>query len=475
MGDESSAGIPFWEQPEWWAARGDAAVSRRVLIRRWTERTDLDGLDSSRFEDALNAWASKLAQQEWVRAALGATAVMYASQGVNNVYPGSGDWQRVSRLLGAYGDPLARYVVGFVPEVHNYRPAVSKLQRSAVREAARSVTKDVREAMIADGVIASRASLTAFLGDPDRRRRRDLELAAAVYAGNLCKHANRVGDPELSHAVTVALAGLQRELGIPVPTVELAPAEKGSNHNVEARELFWASMTGVEGRSDEFFDKSAQRAISAIEKKLAQGEGVSVADARIIYYVKKRSLAQEDLRPRSLIQTPTETDILEGSRGAAPPSEHLSIEQSAVLGRAASFLKDIRIAPWRSRRSESAPITAFWEKDVATDIVSGLTDLGRGSSTIKQVVAEQWTAQGGEPATAVCPNLGHAAGFVTGLVRIALAHALSDIEDFPEWVGRTPQTERWADRLRAVAAMLERYRGMDPQDVYDNPKKGDLA
>lgn len=176
-----------------------------------------------------------------------------------------------------------------------------------------------------------------------------------------------------------------------------------------------------------------------------------------------------------LIQTPTETDILERRRGAAASSEHLSIEQSAVLGRAASFLKDIRIAPWRSRRSESVPITAFWEKDVATDIVSGLTDLGWGLSTIKQVVAEQWTAQGGKPATAVCTNLGHAAGFVTGLVRIALAHAMSDIEDFPEWVGRTPQTERWADRLRAVAAMLERYRGMDPQDVYDNPKKGDLA
>lgn len=473
MGDESSAGIPFWEQPEWWAVRGDAAVSRRVLIRRWTERIDLDGLDSSRFEDALNAWTSKLAQQEWVRAALGATAVMYASQGVNQIFPGSDDWQRISGLLGAYGDPLARYVVEFVPEVHQYRPTVSKLHRSAVREAARSVTKDVREALIADGVIASRESLTAFLGNPDRRRPRDLGLAAAVYAGNLCKHASRIGDPELSHAVTVALAGLRRELGIPVPTV--APAEKPSGHNVEARKLFWASLTGIEGRSDEFFDKSAQRAISAIEKKLAQGEGVTVEDARIIYYVKKRSLAQEHLRPRSLTQTPTAADILERSRGAATPSEHRSLEQSAVLGRAASYLKDIQIAPRRSRRSEPVPITAFWEKDVATDIVAGLTDLGRGLSTINEVVAEQWTAQGGEPGTAVCTNLGHAAGFVTGLVRIALAHALPDIEDFPEWIGRTPQTERWADRLRAVAAMLERYRGMDPQDIYDNPKKGDLA
>ena len=475
MGDEGSPDVPFWEQPQWWTVRGDAAVSRRGFIRRWVDRADLAGLDRSRFEDALNAWSSKLAAQEWVRATLGATAVMYASKGINSTFAGSDDWQRVSSMLGNFGDPLARYVVTFIPEVHRYRPAVEKWHRSAVREAARSITKDVRDAMISDGVIASRESVNRFLADPGRRRRRDLQVAAGAYAANLCTQANRLDDPDLTQAVTVSLIGLQRELGIPVPAVAGTSAETTRDRSLEAREIFWGSLSGREGNFDEFFDESARRAIAAIENKLTDGGDVTPQYARAIYYTKKRSIAIEQIRPRSITTTPMESELLEIHVGAAPQTADREAEQAAVLAAAVSFLKDVPIVRRRSRGSEPVPVTAFWEKDMATAILAGRTDLGTRLSRISAVVGEKWESEGGNPATAVCTNGKHAAGFVRGLVYVALANAIGALDELPEWIGRTTPTQTWAERRQTVSAMLERYRDLGPQDLYDNPEKGNLT
>lgn len=475
MGDEGSSDVPFWEQPEWWAVRGDAAVSRRGLIRRWADRADLAGLDRSRFEDALNAWSSKLAAQEWVRAALGATAVMYASKGINSTFAGSDDWQRVSTMFGDFGDPLARYVVTFIPEVHRYRPAVEKWHRSAVREAARSVTKDVRDAMISDGVIASRESVNRFLADPARRRRRDLQVAAGAYAANLCTHANRLDDPDLTQAVTVSLIGLRRELGIPVPAVAGTRAETARDCSLEAREIFWGSLSGREGNSDEFFDESARRAIAAIENKLTQGGDVTPQYARAIYYTKKKSIAVEQIRPRSITTTPMESELLEIRVGAAPQTTDREAEQAAVLAAAVSFLKDVPIVRRRSSGSEPVPVTTFWEKDIAMAILAGRTDLGTRLSRISAVVGEKWESEGGKPATALCTTGKHAAGFVRGLVYVGLANAIGALDELPEWLGRATPTQTWAERRQTVSAMLERYRELGPQDLYDNPAKGNLT
>ena len=79
------------------------------------------------------------------------------------------------------------------------------------------------------------------------------------------------------------------------------------------------------------------------------------------------------------------------------------------------------------------------------------------------------------PATAVCTNGKHAAGFVRGLVYVALANAIGALDELPEWIGRTTPTQTWAERRQTVSAMLERYRDLGPQDLYDNPEKGNLT
>lgn len=473
MSEHPVGELLFWGRSEWWQERGDIGVSRTQLIDRWADRAELGDIDRSRFTDALGAWSSVLARQPWVHSAIGAPAAMFASTGINTVHHDSETWLRVSWMWGFIGDRLARYVVGFINEVHRHRPVVGTLYSSTVREAARSVHKNVREAMVADDVLATDESLAEFLDEPGRRRRRDLGVAALAYATRLGDIAVKTEDPVLTDAVTAALSDLQGTFGIDVPDLG-AQQVPVADRRVEPADIFWDQVTTGDSTADAFFDESAKRAIETIEKKLIDGVTVTPLHARRIYQLKKKSVAIEHRRPRANSEAPSDTPILEILTGAGSEVGERAARQRNVLAEARTILLSFPITPAKTDKLEPVAVVDFWEKNVAVAVLDGDAELTNRLGAMKRFVIDRWSQVEGTPIGAVCADEHHAAALVRAMVHIALARALGDLAEFSEWIGRSP-TQTWAERFRAVTAVFDRCRAMEPQDIYDDPKKGDLS
>lgn len=471
----------FWRAHEWWAERGDAEVSLAGLIEKFVIATavrDRPGGSPTQYTRELQSWTRLLGQEPWVRDQIGPNAALLATQGVRNVYRNSAAWDAISQLLGTKALPLARYSLSFYDEVYDRRPSVRRNETSQVREKARSVAKDVRAALVdaarpTGRVLDTDAALDAFCADPDRDRDRDRVVAMRSFAKNLLEYAVAVDDDELTRAVDAAVAEIAAEFDFSVDEIAASIITATPQQAAEARIAVFtalAAMPEMHERDD--YIKLVERGIQKVTKRLA--EGGPIPDADFILRQTVQDLDVERLRPKSVTETPLSHDEINlaaadaraGWDGYARPQEH--IDQMMVLAPGRQFLAGIEIDAHFHPDGPQMGLTEFWEKTTAQAILDGHTTLGLvDRSTVRSVVIERWLQQSGRPSDAVCANRSQAAQLIEGFLRMAVAVALKNLKDFPDWIGRADRTQLWAHRLAAVDAALAAIRELSPQDLYD--------
>lgn len=479
----------FWAHHEWWAHRGDAEVSLAQLVLEFANRADRGSSHPRQFASELQAWTRLLAQTPWLRDELGSNAAMLATQGVRNPYRNSAAWDEISRLFGNYGAPLARYSLSFFNDAHERRPATRGKHPSQVRERARSVARNVRNALIDESapggsVLASSHSLQEFLNDTESARARHRAVAIRAYAEGLLRYALDVpDDAELREAIDGAVDKMAAEFGFTRAELEDSIRRRRPSHRAEAKEIvFDVALRKAYAQYDEFehfdfYGKLLERSINKVDQQLSTG--VAVPDADFIWDQTSRDLTNEYWRgqaDRKVRVDPVSDEDLH--LAAADPrrspedsyrraQEH--IEQAQLLQDAHKYLQNVKIDARVHLDLTPTTVTDFWEKTVAMAIVAGETPLGLlERSTVRKVVIDKWREQPPRPHDAVCTNRTQAAQLVAGLLHLAVASAVPDIVDFPDWVGCESPDQLWSQRLNAVDAVLQAHREHTPQDLYDD-------
>ncbi|WP_071289063.1 hypothetical protein [Mycolicibacterium llatzerense] len=469
----------FWRDHEWWAVRGDAEVSLAMLIDKFVRTTaakDRPGATPTMYRREMQSWTRLLGQEPWVRDQIGPNAALLATQGVRNVYRNSAAWDAISQLLGNKALPLARYSLSFYNEVYDRRPAVRREHATYVREHARSVPKDVRAALVdaarpTGSVLSTEADLDAFGYAPDRDG--DRVVAMRSFAKHLLTYATAADDDELTFAVDQAVSEMAEEFDFSVDEVAATIRRATPQQTATARSAVFATLlTMPDAHERDDYIKLVERSIQKVTRRLVVGD--PIPDADFIVRQTVRDLDTELRRPTSLTETPlghdeinlAATDARAGWYGHEAPQEH--INQAMVLEAGRQFLAEVRIdAHWHPDGPQMG-LTQFWEKAVAQTILDGHTTLGLiDRSTVRSVVIERWLQQSGRPENAVCTNRVQAAQLIEGLLQMAVAVALRNLEDFSDWVGRRDATQPWANRLAAVDAALAATREQSPQDLYD--------
>lgn len=487
----------FWSQHQWWAIKDDASISLAGLTSSFAERVgqgERGGAHPKVFGGELQRWCRLLADTDWVRSDLDATATMLATNGVKTPHPDSESWTRVSNLLGEYAYPLARYSVSFVLDVHNRRPAAGAGHGSPIRECARGITKDVRAtlvdpARIGGSVLRDRAGADEFVAEPERYRASDRKIAMRAYAQRLLQYEFDAGeDIELTNSIGDVLVALSSEFSFSIDELRAKIKRPVAGLREDATRLtFQAALAEPSAQKMDKYDKLIERTIDSIEASLVKGE--VLPDADLVFAQKQVDLEKEAQRPTAANRVvPVSPDDLAGlsdtSGGTAPtksPAAFEQVEQQLLLEAAGKYLQDVEIRPYSRTGMRSAALKDFWEKSVAMKIIEGDTTVGWASqnalgtfsrTSVRMYVVAQWKKSGSQR-HALCTNRDQAVNIVSGLLQLSIAHVLTTLMDFPDWIGRSDADERWSARISAVDRALFELREQTPQQLYDALKDGD--
>lgn len=171
---------------DWWFTGYDATVTRNDLLMAWRDATARPMPESKSYSDQLKSWSGQVGRRPWA-GDLHPTAPTLLTRAQMASAEADG-WNAVSALCAELIDPLSRYTAGWAVSLLNYRvkPLPHKVI-DVVRTLIRKVPPVVQAAMLdpADDVLATEATVRAFLADQSSRHATDGQTALDCYTRHL--------------------------------------------------------------------------------------------------------------------------------------------------------------------------------------------------------------------------------------------------------------------------------------------------